>query len=69
MGPGERTGLVTAFDVAAGLGEVTADDGATFAFHCIEIADGTRSIEVGTRVRFGVLAKLGRYEARALRPG
>jgi CspA family cold shock protein len=34
-----------------------------FAFHCVEIADGTRSIGVGTRVRFEVVAKLGRYEA------
>ena len=37
--------------------------GNVFPFHCVEIADGTRSIAVGTPVRFDVLAKLGRYEA------
>ena len=68
MGTEERTGVVAAFDAAAGLGEVVADDGVVLPFHCIEIADGTRTIEAGARVRFGVLAKLGRYEARALRP-
>ena len=64
----ERTGVVSAFDEARGLGRIDADDGTPFEFHCVEIADGTRSIAVGTAVRFGVLAKLGRYEARAVRP-
>jgi cold shock CspA family protein len=68
VGAGERTGVVTAFDEATGLGELAADDGSTLRFHCIEIADGTRTIAVGTRVRFEVLAKLGRLEARSLRP-
>ena len=63
VGIGARNGSVTAFDEPRGLGEVTDDDGAVFAFHCVEIADGTRSIGVGTRVRFEVVAKLGRYEA------
>jgi CspA family cold shock protein len=56
-------GSVVEFDPDAGLGTVRADDGADYLFHCVEIADGTRSIEVGTRVRFEVVAKLGRYEA------
>jgi cold shock CspA family protein len=68
VGAGERTGVVTAFDEVTGLGELAADDGATMPFHCIEIADGSRTIGVGTRVRFEVLAKLGRCEARSLRP-
>ena len=63
VGFGVRHGSVTAFDEPRGLGEVTDDDGAVFAFHCVEIVDGTRSIEVGTPVRFDVVAKLGRYEA------
>jgi cold shock CspA family protein len=56
-------GSVTEFDESRGLGEIVDDDGNAFAFHCVEIADGTRSIAIGTPVRFDVLAKLGRYEA------
>jgi cold shock CspA family protein len=57
------TGVVSEFDEGAGLGAVTADDGAVYGFHCTQIADGTRTIEVGTRVCFQ-----GRYEAVALSP-
>lgn len=62
------TGAVTAFDVEVGLGEITTDDGRVVPFHCIAIADGTRDIELGVRVRFDLLAKLGRYEATAIQP-
>jgi CspA family cold shock protein len=61
-------GTVTAFDDHVGLGTVTADDGTAYLFHCVEIADGSRTIAVGTRVAFERLAKLGRYEAADLRP-
>jgi cold shock CspA family protein len=59
-------GTVTAFDGPAGLGEVTAEDGTVHPFHCVEIADGTRLIEVGAVVTFDVRPKLGRYEAVAI---
>ena len=60
-------GTVTEFDEARGLGTVTAEDGATHPFHCTQIADGTRTIAVGTRVRFELRAwHLGRWEAVAL---
>jgi cold shock CspA family protein len=62
-------GVVSEFDEAAGLGTVTADDGAVYGFHCTQIADGTRTIAVGTRVCFDVVAwHRGRYEAVALSP-
>ncbi len=61
------TGTVTAFDESAGLGTITSEDGAEHAFHCIEIADGSRSIAVGTAVAFDLLAKFGRYEAARIR--
>jgi cold shock CspA family protein len=58
------TGVVTAFDHAAGFGTVTADDGTPFFFHCTQIADGTRAIDVGRRVCFDVVPwHRGRYEA------
>lgn len=59
-------GTVTAFDEAVGLGEVAGEDGRRYAFHCVEIADGSRFIDVDTSVEFTVLAKLGAYEAACL---
>jgi len=64
----DRRGVVGSFDESSGLGVVTGDDGTPYPFHCIEIADGSRSIEVGTEVHFDLLAKLGRWEAANLRP-
>jgi cold shock CspA family protein len=62
-------GVVTEFDETAGLGLVTADDGAVYGFHCTQIADGTRAIATGTRVVFDVVPwHQGRYEAVALSP-
>ena len=63
------TGTVTAFDKAAGLGAVTADDGTAYPFHCTQIADGTRTIAVGAPVSFEIRPwHLGRYEATVIRP-
>ena len=59
-------GTVTAFDDHVGLGTVTAADGTEYLFHCVEIADGSRTIAIGTAVEFELLPKLGRYEASGL---
>lgn len=56
-------GKVVSFDEGLGLGEVRADDGTRLQFHCVELADGSRTIDVGTSVRFRVVARMGRYEA------
>jgi len=65
------TGSVTAFDATTGLGTATGADGTAYPFHCTAIADGTRTIDVGTEVVFDVTAAHGgRWEARGLvRPG
>jgi CspA family cold shock protein len=64
---GAREGTVTAFDDARGLGEVTDDGGATFPFHCTQVADGSRTIAIGAHVTFEVVAgHLGRWEAVTL---
>ncbi len=63
-----RRGKVTAFDEPIGLGTIVGLDGTEYAFHCIEIADGSRTIAVDTEVSFEVLAKLGRWEAANVRP-
>ena len=60
------TGTVTEFDADIGLGVIDTD-GVRYPFHCIEIADGTRTIAVGADVAFDVLPKLGRYEAAGIR--
>ena len=61
-----RFGVVSEFDDEVGLGTVRTADGAEYRFHCVEIADGTRTIEVGTRVMFTARAKLGIDEAAAI---
>jgi cold shock CspA family protein len=62
-------GRVSAFDDHRGLGEIIADDGAVYPFHCTVIAGGTRTIAVGTAVEFAVVAgHLGRWEAVEVAP-
>jgi len=68
VGGSASRGTVASFDREVGLGEIVAEAGERVGFHCIEIADGTRDIEVGAIVRFDRIAKLGRYEAAAIRP-
>ncbi len=66
---GSLRGTVTEFDEARGYGTVTGDDGVERFFHCTQIADGTRTISVGTPVTFTVVpGRLGRWEAATLRP-
>ena len=69
MSTEDRRGTVTEFDAARGWGTVTGDDGARAEFHCTQIADGTRSIAVGTVVRYRLEpGHLGRWEATAITP-
>ncbi len=60
-------GSVTQFDEDRGWGTVTEPGGASYAFHCTAIADGSRRIAEGTVVQFAVVpGHLGRMEARSL---
>ena len=57
-------GRVIEFDEHVGLGRVEADDGRVLPFHCTQLVDGSRSVEVGAAVRFDVVpGHLGRWEA------
>jgi len=56
-------GTVTAFSDERGLGSVTSDQGRAYLFHVIEIADGSRTIEVGRAVCFQPLPKFGSLQA------
>lgn len=62
------SGTVTSFDAYVGLGQITSSDGVIVMFHCAEIADGSRAIDVGTSVNFELLTKFSRNEASAIRP-
>ena len=63
------TGKVVAFDERRGLGEVESADGERYAFHCTQIADGTRTNAVGAAVEFELApALLGTWEAHAVTP-
>jgi cold shock CspA family protein len=62
------SGVVETFDAAVGLGTIRTTEGVVVPFHCIAIADGTRTIEVATTVQAVLVPKLGRYEAAAIRP-
>jgi cold shock CspA family protein len=57
-------GRIEAFDERRGDGLLRSDGGEGFYFHCVSIADGSRSIAVGERVtaRRGV-GHLGHDEA------
>ena len=61
-------GVVAAFDDPRGLGEIVGEDGTNYPFHCTQIADGSRTIDEGTEVRFELLPKLGRWEATSITP-
>ena len=62
-----RTGAVDEFDEPRGLGTVLDDDGRRYRFHCTAVADGSRRIDVGTRITF-ILGPghLGKFEARQI---
>ncbi len=59
-------GTVSEFSDVRGLGTVRAPDGLEYVFHVVEIADGTRSIDVGQSVIFQQLPKYGRVQASRL---
>jgi cold shock CspA family protein len=64
---GPHLGRVASFDPIRGLGTVADDVGAVYAFHATAIADGSRRIEVGTRVSYSLApGHGGRHEARVL---
>ncbi|MGH9105146.1 MAG: cold shock domain-containing protein [Acidimicrobiales bacterium] len=66
-GPGK--GKVEAFDVEAGLGQVRAEGGRLYSFHCTDIAGGSRQIDVGAAVEFVVVpGHRGTWEARNVTP-
>ena len=66
-GASRRKGRVVDFDEHRGLGRIRSEGGEDLLFHCVELSDGTRRIEVGTAVEFEVRVKFSRPEAFAIR--
>ncbi|MDQ3304607.1 MAG: cold shock domain-containing protein [Actinomycetota bacterium] len=61
-------GVVVDFDERRGWGTV-GDAGEELFFHCTAIADGSRTIPVGTLVAYDVVpGHRGRWEAWAVEP-
>jgi hypothetical protein len=57
------SGVVTAFDVDEGLGRITLDGGDVVTFHATQLADGSRTVDVGRCVVLTVVPwHLGRRE-------
>lgn len=57
-------GVVESFDDRRGDGVLRSEDGARLYFHCVDIADGSRHLDVGVRVRATRhVGLLGRDEA------
>lgn len=62
-------GVVAEFDEHVGLGVVESADegGRRYPFHCTQIADGSRTIDVGATVTFEVVpGHRGEWEAAAI---
>lgn len=60
-------GTVRSFDPRRGDGFVDGDNGESYYFHCVSIADGTRQISVQTRVVASRhVGLLGRDELREI---
>ena len=60
-------GRVVAFDASRGLGTIEGSDGRSYAFHCTQVADGSRLVPVGARVTYDVVpGSLGTWEAAAV---
>ena len=62
------SGTVTKFDEFIGLGEITDTKRRVWPFHCVSIADGSRTISVGAAVSFLPAFRVARSEAVSITP-
>lgn len=68
MSESPKSGIVTSFDERRGLGEITDDAGRVWPFHCAEISDGSRHINVGQHVSYVTKFHVAREEAFKVTP-
>lgn len=62
------SGTVTQFDEFIGLGEITDGKRHIWPFHCVSIADGSRTIPTGMAVTFLPAFRVARLEAVSIIP-
>ncbi len=59
--------VVDEFDPVVGWGSVSVvGTGEVLGFHCLDIADGSRNIDVGRRVHCRRVGRLGHWQATDL---
>jgi cold shock CspA family protein len=64
------SGVVDSFDERRGDGFIVTDTDERFYFHCVSIADGSRTIDVGTQVlATRQVGHLGRDELTDVKKG
>jgi cold shock CspA family protein len=62
-------GVIENFDQQRGWGAMRTDSGNVYEFHCVAIADGSRTIETGQSVSAVILpGRAGRWEATRIFP-
>jgi cold shock CspA family protein len=62
-------GKVVEFDEHVGLGVIEDSEGTRLVFHCTAIADGSRTVKVGSPVRFDLVpGNRGQWEATNVDP-
>jgi cold shock CspA family protein len=62
------SGIVVEFDEHVGLGVLESGD-VRYPFHCTQIADGSRTIDVGSAVTFVVVDRFKGPEAYGINKG
>lgn len=68
--PGPITGVVASWEDPEGVGTIRTDSGALVDLQCTNLADGTRTTTVGTRVSALVVpGHHGRWQALDVRVG
>jgi len=65
---GQVNGVVFDFDEFVGLGYVRSEAGHGYLFHCIDIVDGSRFVNVGASVKFETVTRFKKSEAVKIEP-
>ena len=61
-------GVIDEFDADVGVGRLRSEGGESFFFHCVDIEDGTRRIDVGVQAQGRrAVGHLGHDEVVAVR--
>ena len=65
---GRIRATVIAFDAEVGRGLVRAEDGIDYGFHALDVADGSRHVDLDVEVTARLAPRLGRWEVTDIEP-